>query len=92
MKKMKKSSALSLALLIYISATAAYFLPRNSEISVAEKYVTVFASYVIVLLLWLVLRHKEHRKERNGNFFFYQSSKVSLFWFIFALKTLFKLK
>lgn len=66
MKKMKKSSALSLALLIYISATAAYFLPRNSEISVAEKYVTVFASYVIVLLLWLVLRHKEHRKEGNG--------------------------
>ena len=66
MKKMKKSSALSLALLIYISATAAYFLPRNSESSVAEKYVTVFASYVIVLLLWLVLRHKEHRKERNG--------------------------
>ena len=66
MKKMKKSSALSLALLIYISATAAYFLPRNSEISVAEKYVTVFASYVIVLLLWLVLRHTEHRKERNG--------------------------
>lgn len=66
MKKMKKSSALSLALLIYISATAAYFLPRNSEISVAEKYVTVLASYVIVLLLWLVLRHKEHRKERNG--------------------------
>lgn len=66
MKKMKKSSALSMALLIYISATAAYFLPRNSEISVAEKYVTVFASYVIVLLLWLVLRHKEHRKERNG--------------------------
>ena len=65
MKKMKKSSALSLALLIYISATAAYFLPRNSEISVAEKYVTVFASYVIVLLLWLVLRHKEHRKESN---------------------------
>ena len=59
MKKMKKSSALSLALLIYISATAAYFLPLFSEISVDEKY-------VIVLLLWLVLRHKEHRKERNG--------------------------
>ena len=65
MKKMKKSSALSLALLIYISATAAYFLPRDSEISVAEKYVTVFASYVIVLLLWLVLRHKEHRKNSS---------------------------
>lgn len=62
MKKLKKSTALSLALLIYISATAAYFLPRNSEISVTEKYVTVFASYVIVLLLWLVLRRKERMK------------------------------
>lgn len=62
MKKLKKSTALSLALLIYISTTAAYFLPRNSEISVTEKYVTVFASYVIVLLLWLVLRRKERMK------------------------------
>ena len=56
MRKLKKSSALSLALLIYITATAAYFLPRNTEISVTEKYLTVVASYVIVLLLWLVLR------------------------------------
>ncbi|WP_307759395.1 hypothetical protein [uncultured Mediterranea sp.] len=63
MKKLKKSSALSLALLIYITATAAYFLPRNTEISVTEKYLTVVASYVIVLLLWLVLRQKERMKK-----------------------------
>lgn len=63
MKKLKKSSALSLALLIYITATAAYFLPRNTEISVTEKYLTVVASYVIVLLLWLVLRKKEQMKK-----------------------------
>lgn len=63
MKKLKKSSALSLALLIYITATAAYFLPRNTEISVTEKYLTVIASYVIVLLLWLVLRQKERMKK-----------------------------
>lgn len=63
MKKLKKSSALSLALLIYITATAAYFLPRNTEISVSEKYLTVVASYVIVLLLWLVLRQKERMKK-----------------------------
>ena len=60
---MKKSTALSLALLIYITATAAYFLPRNTEISVTEKYLTVVASYVIVLLLWLVLRKKERMKK-----------------------------
>ena len=67
MKKLKKSTGLTVALLIYVSATAAYFLPRNTEISTPEKYVTVIASYVIVLALWLVLRKKEElqRKRRE---------------------------
>ena len=67
MKKLKKSTGLTVALLIYVSATAAYFLPRNAEISNTEKYVTVIASYVIVLALWLVLRKKEElqRKRRE---------------------------
>ena len=65
--KIKKSTGLALALLIYVSATAAYFLPRNTEISNTEKYVTVAASYVIVFVLWLVLRKKEElqRKRRE---------------------------
>lgn len=67
MKKLKTSTGLTVALLIYVSATAAYFLPRNTEISNTEKYVTVIASYVIVLALWLVLRKKEElqRKRRE---------------------------
>ena len=67
MKKLKKSTGLTVALLIYVSATAAYFLPRNTEISNTEKYVTVIASYVIVLASWLVLRKKEElqRKRRE---------------------------
>ena len=46
---------------------SAYFLPRNTVISDTEKYVTVGASYVIVLILWLVLRKKEElqRKRRE---------------------------
>ena len=67
MKKFKKSTGLTVAQLIYVSATAAYFLPRNTEISNTEKYITVIASYVIVLVLWLVLRKKEElqRKRRE---------------------------
>ena len=67
MKKFKKSTGLTVALLIYVSATAAYFLPRNTEIRNTEKYITVIASYVIVLVLWLVLRKKEElqRKRRE---------------------------
>ena len=59
MKRIRKSTGLTLALLIYVSATAAYFLPRNTEISNTEKYITVAASYLIVFVLWLVLRKKE---------------------------------
>ncbi|WP_294616126.1 hypothetical protein [uncultured Bacteroides sp.] len=67
MRKFKKSTGLTVALLIYVSVTAAYFLPRNTEISNTEKYVTVVASYVIVFVLWLVLRKKEQlqRKRRE---------------------------
>ncbi len=65
MRKFKKSTGLTVALLIYVSVTAAYFLPRNTEISNTEKYVTVAASYVIVLVLWLVLRKKEQLQRRR---------------------------
>lgn len=67
MKKIKKSAGIALALFVYVTATAAYFLPRNTEISNTEKYVTVAASYVIVFTLWLVLRKKEElqRKRRE---------------------------
>ena len=45
--------------------TAAYLLPRNTEVSLTEKIITVAVSYVIVLLLWLVLRKKEQMRERR---------------------------
>ena len=57
--------AAALAFLIYVSVTAAYLLPRNTEVSLTEKIITVAVSYVIVLLLWLVLRKKEQMRERR---------------------------
>ena len=65
MKKIKKSTGVVIAFLIYVSVTAAYLLPRNTEVSQTEKYLTVAGSYVIVLLLWLVLRKKEQMRERR---------------------------
>lgn len=58
MKKIRKSTGVALAFLIYVSVTAAYLLPRNTEVSLTEKIITVAVSYVIVLLLWLVLRKR----------------------------------
>lgn len=64
-KKFKKSTGVALAFLIYVSVTAAYLLPRNTEVSLTEKMVTVAVSYVIVFLLWLVLCKKEQMRERR---------------------------
>ena len=66
MKKFKKSTWMPLALLIYTTAMAAYFLPKNSEISTTEKWVTFGASYVIIVVLWYVLRLKERRLEKRN--------------------------
>lgn len=59
MKKYKRSSWLTIVLLVYVTAMAIYFLPRNTQTGNTEKYLTVAASYVIVALLWFVLRRKE---------------------------------
>lgn len=65
MRKYRKSTWLPMALLVYVTAMAVYFLPRNTEISDMEKYMTVGLSYVIIALLWIVLRQKEKAQERR---------------------------
>ena len=65
-KKFKKSTWLPLALLIYTTGIAVYFLPKNTEISDTEKWVTFGASYGIIALLWYVLRLKEKRLEQRN--------------------------
>lgn len=67
MKKIKRSTKIAIAFLVYVSVTAAYLLPRNTEIIQTEKYLTVAGSYIIVALLWLVLRKKEQMRNRREN-------------------------
>ena len=66
MRKFRKSTWMPLALLVYTTAMAVYFLPKNSEISETEKWVTFGASYLIIGLLWYVLRLKEKRLEKRN--------------------------
>ena len=56
---MKESTAIWLVLFIYITATAAYFLPRNADISEVEKWIAVGVSYGILAALWWVLKHNK---------------------------------
>lgn len=64
MRKYKKSTWLPVALFIYTTIMAVYFIPRNTEIGNAEKYVTI--GYLIIALLWIVLRKQEKRREQEG--------------------------
>ena len=66
MRKFRKSTWMPLALLVYTTAMAIYFLPKNTEISETEKWVTFGASYLIIGLLWYVLRPKEKRLEKRN--------------------------
>ena len=66
MRKFKKSTWMPLALLVYTTGMAIYFLPKNSEVSDTEKWVTFGFSYVIIGLLWYVLRLKEKRMEQRN--------------------------
>ena len=66
MRKFKKSTWMPLVLFVYTTGMALYFLPKNSEVSDTEKWVTFGASYLIIGLLWIVLRAKEKRMEQRN--------------------------
>ena len=55
------------ALLVYVTGMAIYFVPRNQEMSSAEKTITVIVAYVFVVALWFAMQYREklRRKEKN---------------------------
>lgn len=64
-RKVRKSTWLSLALFAYMTIMALYFLPKNTEIDTTRKWLTVLAGYLIVLLLWFVMRKKENMRRKH---------------------------
>ena len=62
-RRFKKSVWMPLILFVYTTGMAVYFLPRNTEISDMQKWATIGISYVIIALLWFVLRKKEQQME-----------------------------
>lgn len=65
-RKFKKSFWMPFILFLYTTAMAIYFLPRNTELSDQEKWGTIGMSYVVVALLWWVLRKKEKLMEKRN--------------------------
>lgn len=64
-RKIRKSTWLSLALFTYMTIMALYFLPKNTELDTTRKWLTLGAGYLIVLVLWLVMRKKENMRRKH---------------------------
>ena len=57
-----------LALVVYVTGMAVYFVPRNQEMSTIEKVVAVIVAYVLVLALWIAMQYREKlRRKRDDN-------------------------
>lgn len=60
LKKYRRSTWISVAMFVYVTCTALYLLPHNIMETSKEKWFSVILSYLIVLILWRILRRKEN--------------------------------
>jgi Ca2+/Na+ antiporter len=67
-KKLRKANIIAGALFIYTTVVAIYFLFFLDRENTMEHYLTIGFSYLIIYVLWLVLRKKEQlaQKRKEG--------------------------
>ena len=66
MRFLKNPNLTVAVLAVYTAAVYIYFFPRNDEMSVNEKWLTVGASVLMLSLLWVLLRRRNKlRRERE---------------------------
>ena len=66
MRLFRKPNTTIALLAIYTIVVYSYLLPRNTEMSLTEKFITVGVSCVVLVILWILLRKREKlRRERE---------------------------
>ena len=66
MRFLKNPNFAVAVLAIYTAAVYIYFFPRNNEMSNTEKWLTVGASVVMLVLLWFLLRRRAKLRRERG--------------------------
>ena len=69
MKRFKKSTIIPIALSIYTAIIAFIFYPKQPAGEKTEMLAIIATCYVVILLLWIVLRKKEKIEEKNRSKF-----------------------
>lgn len=66
MKSLKNHNIIIALLFIYTTCMYIYLFPRNHEMSDTKKWTIVAVSYLLLLILWFVLRRRNRlRRERE---------------------------
>lgn len=52
-------------LFVYMTGMFAYFFPRNNEMSDAEKWTVVAVSYLLLVILWFVLKRRDRLRSKH---------------------------
>ena len=70
MRFLKNPNLTVAVLAVYTAVVYIYFFPRNNEMSTNQKWLTVGASVVMLVLLWVLLRRRaklrRDREERQN--------------------------
>ncbi|MDD3162382.1 MAG: hypothetical protein PHX49_10735 [Bacteroidales bacterium] len=69
MKRFKKSIVVPISLAIYTAIIAILFYPKHPESEKPEMLAIIAICYVVIVILWFVLRRKEKITETNKSTF-----------------------
>ncbi len=60
----KKHKLIVGLLFVYMSGMYIYFFPRNNEMSDVEKWAIVAVSYLLLVILWFVLKRRDRLRDK----------------------------
>lgn len=61
----KKHKLIVGLLFVYMTGMYIYFFPRNNEMSDVEKWAIVGVSYLLLVILWFVLKRRDRLRSRH---------------------------
>ncbi|MBE6303305.1 MAG: hypothetical protein E7089_05160 [Bacteroidales bacterium] len=61
----KKHKLIVGLLFVYMTGMYIYFFPRNNEMSDVEKWAVVGVSYLLLVILWFVLKRRDRLRSRH---------------------------
>jgi membrane protease YdiL (CAAX protease family) len=65
----KKHKLIVGLLFVYMTGMFVYLFPRNNEMSEVEKWAVVGVSYLLLIILWFVLKKRDSlRSKRDDEF------------------------